>query len=69
MTLLTAEECRERAFRKIIEAQSYGSPADPELVKTAQAWQALGEQVERAEALGTFARPDRMAAQGPDNPR
>ena len=56
MTLLTAEQCRETAFRKMVEAKSHGSPGRPELVKTAQAWQALAEQLERADALGTFAR-------------
>jgi hypothetical protein len=60
MTLLTAEQCRETAFRKMIEAKSHGSEGRPELVKTAQAWQALAEQLERADALGTFATRDRI---------
>jgi hypothetical protein len=57
MTLLTAEQCRDTAFRKMMEAKSL------ELVKTAQAWLTLAEQIERAEALGRFARRDRLAAQ------
>jgi hypothetical protein len=58
MASLTAEQCRDTAFRKMIEAKSHGSERRPELVKTAEAWQALAEQLDIAEALGTFATRD-----------
>jgi monoamine oxidase len=45
------------AFRKMIEAEGHGVLGSFELEKTAQAWQALAEQIERADALGTFTRP------------
>jgi hypothetical protein len=60
MTLLTAKQCRDTAFRKMIEAKSHGSEGRPELVKTAEAWQALAEQLDIAEALGTFVTRHRI---------
>jgi hypothetical protein len=68
MTLLTAEQCRETAFRRMTEAKAERSPRRLEFEKTAQAWLTLAEQVERAEALGTFARSE-LAAQPSERTR
>jgi hypothetical protein len=53
----------------MIEAQIERSPRRLEFEKAAQAWLTLAEQVERAEALGTFARSDRMTAQRSERAR
>jgi hypothetical protein len=55
MTLLTAAECREKAYRKMADAND-DRRLDLNLNATAEAWLALADQLERAEALGTFAK-------------
>jgi|BarGraNGADG00212_1021973.scaffolds.fasta_scaffold199769_1 hypothetical protein len=55
MTLLTATECREKAYRKMAEA-NYDRQLGLKLRSTAEAWLALADQIERADVLGTFAK-------------
>jgi hypothetical protein len=55
MTLLTAAECREKAYRKMAEANS-DRQLGLKIRATAEAWLALADQIERADVLGTFAK-------------
>jgi hypothetical protein len=55
MTLLTAAECRETAYRKMGEAH-YDRALGLKTSATAEAWLVLAEQIERADVLGTFAK-------------
>jgi hypothetical protein len=56
MTMLTAAECREKAYQKMMEAKS-DRVLGKKLEETAEAWLALADQIERADLLGTFAGP------------
>jgi hypothetical protein len=50
MTLLTAAECREMAYRKMGEAH-YDRALGLKTSATAEAWLVLAEQIERADVL------------------
>jgi hypothetical protein len=52
--MLTAAECREKAYRKMAEA-NYDRQLGLKLKATAEAWLTLADQIERADVLGTFA--------------
>jgi hypothetical protein len=54
MTLLTAAECRETAYRKMAEANCDRHLGLIKIRATAEAWLALADQIERADVLGTF---------------
>jgi hypothetical protein len=56
MTLLTAAECRETAYRKLAEANCDRHLGLIKIRATAEAWLALADQIERADVLGTFAK-------------
>jgi hypothetical protein len=48
MTMLTAAECREKAYQKMMEAKS-DRVLGKKLEETAEAWLALADQIERAD--------------------